>query len=91
MFGEPAVEEDQDDAVTDDEVLELIAEDINTSAYQVAHYFYDKPLNGEKAEIEARLERLASAGKIAKAVISMGPLFEVRYGMTPDAFKRVAQ
>ena len=91
LFGEQVAADEPDDAVTDDEVLELIAEDINTSAYEVAHYFYEKPLNSERAEIEALLERLASAGKIAKAVISMGPLFEVRYAMTPDAFKRVAQ
>ena len=91
LFGEQVAADEPDDALTDDEVLELIAEDINTSAHEVAHYFYEKPFNSERAEIEAILERLASVGKIAKAVISMGALFEVRYAMTPDAFKRVAQ
>ena len=86
LFGEPAVEEDQDDTVTDDEVLELIAENIKTSAYEVANYFYDQPRNSERREIEAQLERLASEGKIAQAVISMGPLFETRYAMKPEDF-----
>ena len=40
LFGEPAVEEDQDDAVTDDEMLDALGDIKRASAYELACQFY---------------------------------------------------
>ena len=86
LFGEQVAADEPDDAVTDDEVLDALSEINRSSVYDLVCHFYDEPRNSEKAEIEAILERLASAGKVAKAVISMGPLNETRYSLTPKDF-----
>ena len=86
LFGEHEPADDDDDAVTEAEVLGALDVIKMASVYAIACHFYEQPRNSEKAEIEAILERLASAGKIAKAVISMGPLNETRYSLTPKDF-----
>ncbi len=86
LFSEPSVPDEADDPVTDDEVLDVLPDIKRSSAYEVACQFYGPPGKSECAEVQAVLEQLASEGKIAKAVISMGPLFEVRYAMKPEDF-----
>ena len=87
LFGEPTVAEDEDDPLTEAEVLDALGEVRRASAYEVArHIWGDPPRNSEKVEIETALERLAAAGRIAKCVISMGPLVETRYAMKPEDF-----
>jgi hypothetical protein len=87
LFGEPTVQIDEDDPLTDDEALEALKELRMASAYELACQFYDKPRNSETAEAQTALDRLAASGRIAKCIISMGPLIETRYAMTLDDFK----
>lgn len=87
LFGEPTVQIDEDDPLTDDEVLEILQEVRMASAYELACQFYDKPRNSETAEAQTALDRLAASGRIAKCIISMGPLIETRYAMALDDFK----
>ena len=86
LFGEPAVEEDQDDAVTDDEMLDTLGDIKRASSYELACQFYEVPRNSERIEVEEVLDRMAAKGKIAKAVVSMGPLLDIRYSLKPEDF-----
>ena len=86
LFGEPAVQDEEDDAITDAEVLDTLADIKRASVYELACQFYEQPRNSEMAEVQAVLERLAAEGKIAKAVISMGPLTDIRYSSGPEDF-----
>ena len=86
LFGEPAVEKDQDDDVTDDEVLDALGDIKRASAYELACQFYEVPRNSETVEVKRVLDRLAAEGKIAKAVVSMGPLIDIRYSFGAEDF-----
>ena len=86
LFGEQVADDEQDDAVADAEVLDALSEINRASVYDIACHFYDEPYSAARREIQIVLDRLASAGKIAKAVISMGPLTETRYSLTPKDF-----
>jgi len=86
LFGEPAVEEDQDDAVTDAEVLDVLGDIKRASCYELACQFYEMPRNSERVEVQGVLERMVAEGKIAKAVISRGPLSDIRYSLGPEDF-----
>jgi len=86
LFGEPEPADDDDDAVTEAEVLGALDVIERASVYAIACHFYEQPRNSEKAEIAAILEKLAAGGGIAKAVISMGPLSETRYSLRPEDF-----
>jgi len=79
LYGEPAVQDDEDYAVTDAEVLDVLADIKRASVYELACQFYEQPGKTEVDEVQSVLERLAAEGKIAKAFISMGLLTEVRY------------
>lgn len=86
LFGEPAVQDEEDDAITDAEVLDVLADIKRSSAYEVACQFYEQPGKNEVDEVQALLGRLAAEAKIAKAVISMGPLTDIRYSSGPEDF-----